>query len=102
MVGEPALRDRWRRSTRRTLPELQPKLAGNQLGILEQHLVERANPEQNDDARMVVTQLQVLVDEVAVRCTPLHGGQSGQSSGIGSYAVPSSTNCACTASSGWS
>ena len=72
-----------RRAARRPLAELQPQLPGDQLGILEQHLVERADPEQDDDAGMVVAQIEVLADELAVLTRGRHG-QSGQSSGIGS------------------
>ena len=65
-MGEAALRDRRSAAAGWPLAQLQPQLAGDQLGVVEEDLVERADPEQQDDAGVLVAQLEVLADQLAV------------------------------------
>src|SRR5205085_9073158 len=66
VVGEAALWHRRRAAAGGPLAELEAELARDQLGVLEEHLVEGADAKEEDYAGVGVAELEILADELAV------------------------------------
>ena len=72
VVAEAALRDGRAAAAGGPLAQLEAQLARQQLGVIEEDLVEAADPEEEEHARLAVAQGQVLAHQLAVRLSLAH------------------------------